>query len=125
MAWLKDTGKYRSEMFPLTTEAQKTRLRAGNLEELDARSKRLQWHRLHPGNGEVAEERASRHVAHGEKDGVLEAIVAEQVLVEQQNPNVGGVPRGHQPDREQAAGALARRHSQISNWIQAPNPILC
>ena len=31
-------------------------------------------------------------MAHGEEDRVLEAIVAKQVLVKQENPNVGGVP---------------------------------
>jgi len=46
-------------------------------------------------------------VAHGEEDGVLEAVVAEQVLVEQQNPDVGRVPRRDKAHREEAALAAA------------------
>lgn len=45
-------------------------------------------------------------MTHGEEDRVLEAIVAEQVLVEEQNPNVGGVPRGDETDREPPARPL-------------------
>lgn len=77
-----------------------------DLQELDPGSNGLHRHHLHPRNCDVAEQRTSGHVAHGEEDRVLEAIVAEQVLVQQQNPNVGWVPGRHQPDREQAALAL-------------------
>jgi len=42
-------------------------------------------------------------VAHGEEDWVLEAVVAEEVLVEQEHADVGGVPGGDQPHREEAA----------------------
>lgn len=37
---------------------------------------------------------------HMEEDRILEAIVAEKVLVEEQYLNVGGVPRRYQSDRE-------------------------
>nr|GMC63903.1 LIM domain-containing protein WLIM2b-like [Ipomoea batatas] len=37
-------------------------------QELNPRSYRLHRNHLHPRNGDVAEQRASRHVAHGEKD---------------------------------------------------------
>nr|GMC92845.1 hypothetical protein B296_00027044 [Ipomoea batatas] len=82
----------------------------GDLHELNPRSYSLHRHHLHPGNGDVAEQRASRHVAHREKDRVFKSVIAEQVLVEQQNPNVGGVPRRHQPDREQPPRRLHCRH---------------
>lgn len=65
---------------------------SGDLEELNPGSNGLHRDHLHPRDGDVAEERASGHVAHGEEDRVFEAIVAQQVLVQQQNPNVGGVP---------------------------------
>ena len=52
-----------------------------DLEELDAGSDRLHRDHLHPRDGHVAEQRARRHVAHGEEDRVLEPVVAQQVLV--------------------------------------------
>lgn len=79
---------------------------SGDLEELNPGSNGLHRDHLHPGDGDVAEQRAGGHVAHGEEDRVLEAIVAQQVLVQQQNPNVGGVPGGDEPDREKPARAL-------------------
>ena len=72
----------------------------GDLEELEARPHRLQRHHLEPGDGDVAEQGAGGHVAHGEEDRVLEPVVAEEVLVQEEHPNVGAVPRRHQPDRE-------------------------
>lgn len=45
-------------------------------------------------------------MAHGEEDRVLEAIVAQQVLVEQQNPYVGRIPGSDEADREESAGIL-------------------
>lgn len=74
-----------------------------DLEELDSRPNGLHGNHLHPRDGHVAEQRASGHVAHGEEDRVLEPVVAEQVLVEQEHPNVGGVPGGHEADREKPA----------------------
>lgn len=76
---------------------------SGDLEELNSGSDCLHRNHLHPSNGDVAEQRTSRHVAHGQEDRVLEAIVAKQVLVQKQNPNVGGVPRRNQPDCEHPA----------------------
>ena len=72
-----------------------------DLEELHLGSKGLQRHDLHPRYGDVTEQRARRHVAHGQEDWVLEAVVAEQVLVQEKHANVGGVPRRHQPHREE------------------------
>ena len=74
-----------------------------DLEELDSRPNGLHGNHLHPRDGHVAEERASGHMAHGEEDRVLEPVVAEQVLVEQEHPNVGGVPGGDEADREKPA----------------------
>ena len=71
-----------------------------NFEELRARSNGLHRHHLHPRDGDIAEERARGHVAHGEEDGEFEAIVAEQILVQQQHANVGEIPRAYQPQRE-------------------------
>ena len=45
-------------------------------------------------------------MTHGEEDWELEAIVAEQVLIQEQNSNVGGVPGGDEPDREPPARPL-------------------
>ena len=83
--------------------------KSGDLHELNPRSDRLHWDHLHPRNGNVAEQRTRRHVAHGQEDWVLETVIAQQVLVEQQNPNVGRIPRRHEPDREESARARALR----------------
>lgn len=83
--------------------------KGGDLHELDPRSDGLHGHHLHPGNGQVAEQRTGRHVAHGEKDRILEAIVAKQVLVEQQNPYVGRIPGSDKAYREESAGILHDR----------------
>ena len=72
-----------------------------DLEELHPGSNALQRHDLHPRYGDVTEQGARRHVAHGEEDWVLEAVVAEQVLVQEKHPNVWGVPRRHQRHREE------------------------
>ena len=72
---------------------------AGDLEELCAGLDGLHGHHLHAHNGNVAEQRAGGHVAEGEEDRVLEPVVAEQVLVEKQDTDVGAVPSGHHPDR--------------------------
>lgn len=64
----------------------------GDLEKLDPGPNCLHGDHLHPRDGYVAEQRASGHMAHGEEDRVLEAVVAEQVLIQQEHPNVGGVP---------------------------------
>jgi|UniRef100_A0A804RB18 hypothetical protein len=64
----------------------------GDLGELDAGAHELHGHDAQPGDGGVGEQGAGGHVAHGEEDGVLEAVVAEEVLVEQEHADVGGVP---------------------------------
>jgi len=69
--------------------ATKNEAERGDLGELDAGAHELHGHNAQPGDGGVGEQGAGGHVAHGEEDGVLEAVVAEQVLVEQQNPDVG------------------------------------
>lgn len=51
-------------------------------------------------------------MAHGKEDRVLEAMIAEEVLVEQQDADVRGVPGGDEPDREQPAGRLHHRRSR-------------
>lgn len=43
----------------------KDEAQGGDLQELNPRSYRLHRDYLHPGNGDVAEQRTSRHVAHG------------------------------------------------------------
>ena len=53
-----------------------------DLEELDAGSDRLHRDHLEPSDGDVAEEGAGGHVAHGEEDRVFEPVVAEEVLVQ-------------------------------------------
>ena len=72
----------------------------------------MQRNCLEPSNCEVAEQRTSGHVAHGEEDGVLETVVAEQILVEQENPNVGGVPGGNEADREETTRTL-----HVGRWV--------
>lgn len=47
---------------------------------------------LEEDDGDVAEEGAGGHVAHCEEDGEGEAIVGEEVFVEEEDPNVGRVP---------------------------------
>jgi hypothetical protein len=79
----------------------------GDLGELEAGAGELHGDDAEPGDSGIGEEGAGGHVAHGEEDGVLEAIVAEQILVEQQNPDVGRVPRRDQPHREETALAAA------------------
>jgi len=66
----------------------------------------LQGHHLHPRDGDVTEQGTRRHVAHGEEDRVLEAIVAEQILIQEKHANVGGVPRRHQPYSEEPVRTL-------------------
>ena len=83
-----------------------------DLKELDARSNGLQRNHLKPSNCNVAEQRTSGHVAHGEEDRVLKTIVGEQILVEQQNPNVGRVPGGNEADREETTHTL-----HFGRWV--------
>ena len=78
----------------------------GDLEELEAGADGLHGDHLEPGDGDVAEEGASGHVTHGEEDRVLEAIVAKEVLVQEQHPNVRRVPRRHKPDPQQTPRRL-------------------
>lgn len=80
--------------------------KSSNLQKLDPRSNRLHRNHLQPSNRNIAKQRASRHVAHGQEDRVLEPIVAQQILVQQKNTNVGGVPRSYKPDREETTRTL-------------------
>ncbi|KAL4290448.1 hypothetical protein GQ457_14G024560 [Hibiscus cannabinus] len=73
-----------------------------DLQELDPRSNRLHGDHLHPCNRDVAQQGTSRHVAHGQEDWVFEAVIAQQILVQQQDTNVGRVPGCYQPDREES-----------------------
>lgn len=84
----------------------------GDLKELNARSNSLKRNKLQPRNCNVAEQRTSGHVAHGEEDRILETIVGEQILVEQENPNVGGVPGGNEADREETTRTL-----HFGRWV--------
>lgn len=43
-------------------------------------------------------------MAHGQEDGVLEAVVGEEVLVEEEDADVGGVPAGDEADGEETGG---------------------
>ena len=76
---------------------------SGDLEELDPRSDGLHGHELHPCDRDVAQQRASSHVAHSEEDWVLEPIIAQQVLVEEEDADVGVVPGRNEADREESA----------------------
>ena len=76
---------------------------SGDLEELDPRSDGLHGHELHPRDCDVAQQRAGGHVAHSEEDWVLEPIIAQQVLVEEEDADVGEVPGGDQANREKSA----------------------
>ncbi|RRT55438.1 hypothetical protein B296_00027044 [Ensete ventricosum] len=96
----------------------------GDLQELQPRSHGLHRHHPQPGYGHVAEQRARRHVAHGEEDRVLESIVAKEVLVEQKHPNIGGVPRRHQRKREQPPAHRRRRPVALSAHPPPPPPSL-
>ena len=83
-----------------------------DLKELNARSNSLERNELQPSNCNVAEQRTGGHVAHGEEDRVLETIVGEQILVEQENPNVGGIPSGNKADREETTRTL-----HFGRWV--------
>jgi hypothetical protein len=76
-----------------------------DLRELEAGAYELHGHDAKTGDGGIGEQGAGGHVTHGEEDGVLEAVVAEEVLVEQEHADVGGVPGGDEPHGEEAAGA--------------------
>lgn len=64
-----------------------------DLEELGPGSDSLERHNPHENDGNIAEDGTSRHVAHGEEDWEGEGIVGEEELVEEENSNVGEVPR--------------------------------
>jgi hypothetical protein len=95
---------------------------SGDLGELEAGAGELHGDDAEPGDSGVGEEGAGGHVSHGEEDRVLEAIVAEQILVEQQHPDVGRVPRRDQAHREEPAVAAIlgthplSRMSENSRW---------
>ncbi|KAL8154101.1 hypothetical protein V2J09_011861 [Rumex salicifolius] len=77
-----------------------------DFEKLNPRSDHLERNDLQPGDRDVAEERTGRHVAHREEDRVLESIIAEEVLVQQQDADVGRVPEADEAEREQSAGGF-------------------
>ena len=52
----------------------------------------LEGDELEEDDGEVAEDGAGGHVAHGEEDGEFETVVGEEELVEEEDADVGGVP---------------------------------
>lgn len=47
---------------------------------------------LEEDDGKVAKKGTSGHVAHSEEDWVFEAIIGEQVFVEENDSNVGRIP---------------------------------
>lgn len=75
----------------------------GDLEELDRRPNRLQRNNAEPSDSDVAEEGAGSHVAHCEEDWVLEAVIREEELVEEEDTNVGRVPRRYETNCEEPA----------------------
>jgi hypothetical protein len=79
-----------------------------NFEELRARSNSLHRHNLHPRDGDITKERARGHMAHSQEDREFEAIVAEQILIQQQHANVGEIPRAYQPHRKHRGRHLRR-----------------
>ncbi|ONK64274.1 uncharacterized protein A4U43_C07F23960 [Asparagus officinalis] len=76
---------------------------SSDLEELEPRSDGLHRDNLEPSDGYVAEEGAGGHVTHHEENWVLEAIIREEVLVEEEDADVGGVQGGDQAHGEVAA----------------------
>lgn len=95
-----------------------------DFEELDPGSNGLHRDHLHPRDGDVAEQGASGHVAHGEEDRVLEPIIAEQILIEQEDADVGRVPRGNEPDREESAGGFHRAEEDVVVVVGGENPLI-
>lgn len=77
----------------------------------------LQRNHLHQGYGDVAEQRTGCHVAEGEENRVLEAVVCKQVLVEEKNADVGAVPCDDHADRRpwdrRSRGLLSHRLSEL------------
>ncbi|RXH95401.1 hypothetical protein DVH24_007901 [Malus domestica] len=63
-----------------------------DLEKLAAGEDVLTWHYLEEVDGDVAVGGAGDHVEHCEKDGVAEAVEAEEVLVEEEDADVRQVP---------------------------------
>ncbi|KAF7804061.1 hypothetical protein G2W53_043172 [Senna tora] len=60
----------------------------GNSEELGPGFDGLMRHNLEKYDGDVAEKGTGRHMAHCEEDGEFEAIIGEQVLVQEDHSNV-------------------------------------
>lgn len=87
------------------------------LEELAAGEDVLTWHELEEVDGDVAVGGAGDHVEHGEEDGVAEAVEAEEVLVQEEDADVGEVPGGDDRRRRQ------RRGEQRSNG--GGEPVAC
>nr|GLL47477.1 hypothetical protein B296_00027044 [Ipomoea trifida] len=73
----------------------------GDAEELGAGLDVLEIDELEEDNGDVAEERAGCHVAHGEEDWEGEAIIGEEIFVEEKNADIGGVPEEDQRQHEE------------------------
>ena len=67
-----------------------------DLEELHTGANALHRDHLEPRDPDIAQHCACWHVAHSEEDWVLESIVGEKILVEQEDPYVGEIPRANQ-----------------------------
>lgn len=71
----------------------------GDLGELNLGRHPLQWDHLHQNYDGVADHSARRHVAEGEENWKLKAVIRKQVLVEKKDADVGPVPCSDHPDR--------------------------
>lgn len=80
-----------------------------NLDELGPGFDQLERDELQEDYGDVAEGGTGGHVAHCEEDGVPEAIVGEQELVEEDDADVGGVPERDEGSDEEGL-LLGGRH---------------
>lgn len=81
----------------------------GDLEQLRPRPDGLERRDSDDGDGEVAERRAGRHVAHCQEDRESEAVIREEEFVEKKDSDVRGVPQNHQRGYEDAGGGRRRR----------------
>ncbi len=68
-----------------------------DLHKLGLRSDCLHRDYLQPCDCYVTQQCTCRHVAHGQEDGVSETVIAQQILVQQQHSDVGGVPSAINP----------------------------
>lgn len=89
---------------------------SGDLQELRPGFERLERDDLEEDDGEVAEDRAGRHVTHCEEDWEAEAVVGEQELVQEEDSDVRRVPQDHQGRYEN--GVLRQSHCCLLNQEQ-------